>query len=869
MPFKLSKGSSRSVESPEALFQDLRLRRIQGLLAHQADILREYIDNGAKVGDVAFQLPTGSGKTLVGLLIGEWRRIQNNERVVYLCPTKQLVHQVAAQARDKYGLEVHEFTGPKTAYPSNAKSAYINAEAIAITSYSSLFNTNPFFNDPQVIVLDDAHAAESYVADNWSLQIDRFEHETLFTGLAAILQAVVPATDAQRLNSKVTSTVDKPWVQKLPTPTFFKLIPEIASLIDAHTPSEPRQPPPKFAYPWKFLRDHLHACHLYISAQEILIRPLIVPTDTHTPFSGARQRIYMSATLGQGGELERITGRKQIKRLEGRLKWDRQTIGRRFFMFPGRSLDAEQTQQVILDMIRQAGRALVLVPDEISARQVRGLIQKDNADCQTFVAREIEQSKDAFLAQASAAAVIANRYDGIDFPEDECRLLVVDGVPQATNLQEQFIITRMGAVALLHDRILTRMNQAFGRCTRSATDYAAVVIWGDKLLDYLQNREHRERLHPELQAEIQFGIDQSKDQTSNGFIENLKEFLGQSKNWVEADAEILSLRDQLNQTPLPGYQDLRKAVQHEVDYQNAIWHHDFIKALECCRQVLAVAMSDELRGYRALWNYLAGSAAWLAWKTGDSAGFEQIAREYYRKANHAAPAVNWLVALVRSEAQDDSQPTHDQQVTAVIERLESVLGQLGTTHDRKFDSEIKKINDGLTKGTSRQFEEAHRRLGHLLGYETDNVETPGAPDPWWLADENLCFVFEDHSDAQAESSLNITKARQVGSHPNWIRSKGLVSENAVVVPVLITPVQIAESEALPHLKAVALWSLSDFRTWAKNALMMVRELRGRFAGAGDLVWRAEAISRYKELGIDPQSLLKYLQSRPASKLLKS
>jgi hypothetical protein len=41
-------------------------------------------------------LPTGSGKTLVGLLIGEWLRRKNKERVVFLCPTRQLVNQVIA-----------------------------------------------------------------------------------------------------------------------------------------------------------------------------------------------------------------------------------------------------------------------------------------------------------------------------------------------------------------------------------------------------------------------------------------------------------------------------------------------------------------------------------------------------------------------------------------------------------------------------------------------------------------------------------------------------------------------------------------------------------------------------------------------------
>src|SRR5689334_7235105 len=104
MAFTRSQKSSVSVESPEALFHDLRNRKIKGLLTHQADILRDYHEQMRDAADVALQLPTGSGKTLVGLLIGEWRRRRHRERAVYLCPTQQLVNQVVRQART-YGIK--------------------------------------------------------------------------------------------------------------------------------------------------------------------------------------------------------------------------------------------------------------------------------------------------------------------------------------------------------------------------------------------------------------------------------------------------------------------------------------------------------------------------------------------------------------------------------------------------------------------------------------------------------------------------------------------------------------------------------------------------------------------------------------------
>ncbi|MEQ9625473.1 DEAD/DEAH box helicase [Coleofasciculus chthonoplastes] len=102
MAFKLTRHSQLSIETPEALYRDYRNRKIEGLLAHQADIIREYHKQALDAPDIALQLPTGSGKTLVGLLIGEWRRRRFQEKVVYLCPTRQLVNQVVEKSVDEF-----------------------------------------------------------------------------------------------------------------------------------------------------------------------------------------------------------------------------------------------------------------------------------------------------------------------------------------------------------------------------------------------------------------------------------------------------------------------------------------------------------------------------------------------------------------------------------------------------------------------------------------------------------------------------------------------------------------------------------------------------------------------------------------------
>ena len=121
MAFKKTPSLPSVPESPADFFRTFTRRTFPDVMPHQRDMLRDYGNNMVGKRDVALQLPTGSGKTLVGLLIAEWRRRKFEERVVYLCPTKQLVNQTVEQAQEKYGIDVNGFTAPSVAIQQRRK----------------------------------------------------------------------------------------------------------------------------------------------------------------------------------------------------------------------------------------------------------------------------------------------------------------------------------------------------------------------------------------------------------------------------------------------------------------------------------------------------------------------------------------------------------------------------------------------------------------------------------------------------------------------------------------------------------------------------------------------------------------------------
>lgn len=411
------------------------------------------------------------------------------------------------------------------------------------------------------------------------------------------------------------------------------------------------------------------------------------------------------------------------------------------------------------------------------------------------------------------------------------------------------------------------MLQAIGRCTRSLEDYSAVVVSGEELPDYLADIKRRKHLHPELQAELGFGVDQSKGASLADFVENFGIFLDNKKDWETVNKQIVAARQKATQVPFPAIDELGAVVSWEIEFQERLWQCDYEAALGFAERVLGSLTLPELRGYRAIWHYLAGSVAWFGAKS-EVAGLSAKARAHFARSKEAATSIPWLVELARYQAEGAAAVADNAILLGQIERIESVFAQLGTFHDRAFAKREKQILEGLSSTEKGPFEQAHKLLGEMLGFDAGKEEVDGSPDPWWIAG-TLCLVFEDHAGAQAGSALDVTKARQAASHPNWMRSHVKAAAAADITPVLVSPVSTVKEGALPHLGGVALWPLDEFRKWSETALTVLRELRKTFAEPGDLAWRAAAAELFEQRGLDAPSIVARLKAHPAGKHLTS
>lgn len=867
MAFRIKKIDNANFETPQEMYKDYKKRTIQGTLDYQSKMIDNYMQNAYEKKDVALELPTGSGKTLIGLLIGEFRRRKNKEKVVYLCPNNQLVNQVVEKAFSTYGIKVHGFTGKIIDYSAEAKSAYNRADAIAVTNYSSLFNNNSFFADADILIFDDAHSSENYIASHWSIDISRFEHQEVYRTLVECLKDEIGTTNYNRMINDTPMVDDSFWYDKLPNVKLLKKLPDLIPIIDAQVADS------NLRYPWANIKDNLHACNMYLSWGGILIRPYIPPTLTHPPFANVKQRIYMSATLGESGELERITGVRKIFRLPIVSDWDKKSIGRRFFIFPNASFQPTDNFDILLKINEYVNRTLMLVQDDKAATKLKESIEK-KTDTKVFLSKDIEKSTYEFVDSENAIAILANRYDGIDMDGDKSHMLVLGNLQSATHLQEKFLTSRMAASVLFNERIRTRIIQAVGRCTRSDVDYAAVCVFGYDLENALLSPKKIVNYPPELRAELEFGYEQSTGHEDlDSLMELLHLFFERGEDWEEADNAIIGLRDHYigedyTSEDAGNFEKLKASAIHEVDFQYALWRSDFEEALKKVELLLPNLDGSALKGYKGFWNYIAGYLAYNIFINGRET-YREVAMNYFKQASKTTNAINWFNKLIDNKDSDEKENL-DIGLFETIERIETNITSEGVRNSRKFEAKASEVLRLLNSDDGMEFERGHQILGTMLGYISENAEGISDPDPWWIVDEKLVIVSEDKIYESETKPIPVKHVRQACTHESWIREKiDMLNNHAFVETIFVTTSKVIEEPAAIYGQNVWYINRNEFVNWANRAINALRQLRRSFSEPGDMLWRIEAGRILKDECVTPKDFLDFIRRERLSDIAKT
>lgn len=856
--FSFSSREEIEFTSPQEMYSDYKKKTIKGILDYQSDVIDTYMKSGYKKRDVAIELPTGSGKTLVGLLLAEYRRRKGKEKVVYVCPTNQLVNQVVEKSIHEYGIDVVGFTGSQHQYDSQDISLYRSARKIAVTNYSSIFNTNSFFDDADVIIFDDAHSAENYIASNWSLSIKKHENTDLFLSLAECLKPAIESATYRRLIEEGEPGIYEDWCDLVPLIKQNELIDDLYDIIDARVSAT------GLRFTWSNIKEHLNVCNLFLSKREIVFRPYIPPTSKFNTFFNPKQRIYMSATLGESGELERTVGVNNIFRIT-MSEYNRPSIGRRFFLFPNVNFSPDDFYNIFEGVKALTPRGLVLVESNKEAAAFKSMLMDGNSEIEVFDAQDIEVSLSSFENNENGVAILANRYDGINLQDDTCHLLVLSGLPSATNLQEKFFIHKLSTSVLFSERIKTRITQAVGRCTRTTTDYAVVLVTGRELENNLISPDKLELFDSELRAELTVGFDVSSQvKDVNDFIDVANLGFTREGDWAEIETEILKVRNELRKKEVsrsnPINDELKSAAEFEVKFQYSLWMKDYEEAINHIETILTLITQRELSGYRQYWNYMCGSLYDILYMEKKEELLRFKANEYYDRASSFSNTITWFRKLKRQTPERTSQEEKEVSYAEVLDRIESDLA--ATKINRRLQKFERESNLAMTllKEKGIKFEQGVELLGTLLGYDAHNSSADGAPDPWWIINENLIIVTENKIYDSTEKKIPKKHVLESAGHPNWILDNVKdISMEAKIVNVFITNAEKLEPSALPHSKEIFYINVNELIKYAQKALPIQSSIRRIYTSEGSYTWRFEAEKMLKEGQVTPDALINIIQ----------
>ncbi len=820
--FKHRKRTAFAYASPWQMYADRKNRKIQSLYDHQTQMLKQYMQAESRK-DISLELPTGSGKTLVGLLIGDFRRQKNKERVVYLCVNNALVDQVCKAANEQYGIDARPFVGKKSSYSEKDKIDYNSAKCIAVTSYSSLFNVSPFFNDAEVLIFDDAHSAGSMVANQWSLRVGpNGQHADLFADLIRAIKPLLSEKEVGRLSTGEKGLAFESIVGCIPSPALDWCQKELGDLLNKYVSENPEE---EITFPIKTIKDNLQGCSVFLSSDEILIRPLIPPTKFFAPMEGAKQRLYMSATIGETGELERLFGRDSIYALPPLEEWDGRTTGRRLFMFPAAiEHEPKLTREDLLKVILEENRRALIITDTLASQAgLRELLQdKPNVYC----ASNLKRDKDDFLKTEDGILIAANRLDGMDFPSDDCRIEVIYNLPRGIDLQERFFVSMVQARELYSERLRNRLTQALGRCTRSQTDYSVVYILDNLVKDEITAPELVRRYNYELQAEIEFALDNLEGKTLEEYLELATIFLTDRDAWEDFDQDIVEARTEIADNDLVPEsmvaKALKKAASIEVQISQSLWDGDYQSAISKIRSLLVCYSDDEdLAGYGAFWNYVLYYCSRAKAKDRGTIDGEE-AQRYLDNAKEGATSASWIIDRLPNKIPGGCENPN------VLDRLTKKIKKAIRNQEsrRQAIEQIDAISERLGEAVQKDFEAPHTDLGDWLGYLASNPSGDAEPDPYWVIDSKSCIVSEDKIYEDKSKAIPVRHVREAAGHKKWVQEKltNVLDKDAVVDTVFITnAVTIDENAAI---QAEDIWYVTreEFVEWGVRALQTIRNI---------------------------------------------
>lgn len=705
---------------PVSFFYKLIHPEIKDLYPVQRDLLQNwYTTFKAKEDDKLISLDTGTGKTLIGLMIAESIRRETEGKVLYVCPNNLLGKQATDEAV-KYGLKVASYLKISTERPAWVnESLFLENNAVCVTNYDALLNPKSKFKEHEIkgIIFDDAHLSLDRLDNQFRLSIEDY---TLIKKITNIFKT------SETVREKIESiqSGDPSVLVLIPPLEWHNQAEAIKSLLIANKDIAT-------SLSWINLKDKLSKTFCFVSAKKIEISLLYPDVKNHFAFLKEIHRVYLSATLPNLDDITRVFGITP-SRIEA-INPDYRP--QRLFILSKKTKLDDSESAIRSNLDRFSPKSFILVPSktyaEANYRTSGALI----AESPTEVIIKVEE----FKVSPKSKIVLANRYDGIDLPGGICHSLVIDGLPYMGSVKTRFFSEYFHnhKNSFLRSIMASKLIQAFGRTIRGYDDYSIIFVLGNQINNWLINKDNRKFFKSDLAEDIEIGANASETINSIEDLVNLSsEMLGQTEDWkafLESRRGAVGPQEGISKEKEEEGIRLAKKEREINDY--------FVEGrfTECLEKIIDTQkeLSDYSRPILGL--YL--SMAAICCKETSNSLLEELSAQAY--------GINPIFGIpVFSKGKNRSL-----QAQRIINTDKSLPIFDLTLQDKAFDQALK-------------------ILGDFLGFNSYRPENEGngTLDVCWEDEENKIVIGLENKVGKKNKTLSKKEIDQCSGHVNWMNA---------------------------------------------------------------------------------------------------
>ena len=370
--------------------------------------------------------------------------------------------------------------------------------------------------------------------------------------------------------------------------------------------------------------------------------------------------------------------------------------------------------------------------------------------------------------------VINNRYDGIDLPDESCRVLIMDSMPFLKNYSDRYEEKCCPNSEIINKKIAQKIEQGIGRAVRGEKDYCAILVIGSDIEKFMRGVLTRKYFSSQTQKQIEIGFEVAKmakediredDQPMKQIVSLINQILKRDEGWKEY------YTSEMNEIVQENVENrIYKRYAEENELEKLFSQGEYELAVERTQKFIDNFISDDLE------------KGWY---------LEQMARYAYMYSAKKSEIFQSSAFRKNPQLLKPKDGIAYSKISFLNENRMINFKRNISKYDSfdEFNLYINEVIENLSFGVAAEkFESALKKLGEILGYfsQRPDKEIRKGPDNLWCVSHKKYVFFECKSEVdENRSAINKSEAGQFNNHCGWFKDE--YGEFVDVLRIMIIP----------------------------------------------------------------------------------